>query len=80
MIYSFKEEIIQLLKEHSVDYNEDYLITWTFSTHSGVAILVYQPTTDGTVAIGFWRLRRLSLRVLLFSQIMILKFTFILYL
>jgi REP element-mobilizing transposase RayT len=27
MIYSFKEEIIQLLKEHSVDYNEDYLIT-----------------------------------------------------
>ena len=27
MVFSFKEELIELLKEHSVDYNEDYLIT-----------------------------------------------------
>jgi putative transposase len=26
-IFSFKEELIELLKEHSVDYNGDYLIT-----------------------------------------------------
>ena len=26
-IYSFKDELIQLLKEHSVDYTEDYLFT-----------------------------------------------------
>ena len=26
-VFSFKEELIELLKEHSVDYNEDYLIT-----------------------------------------------------
>jgi putative transposase len=26
-IYSFKEELKELLNEHSVDYNEDYLIT-----------------------------------------------------
>ena len=26
-IFSFKDELIELLKEHSVDFNEDYLIT-----------------------------------------------------
>ncbi|MGA2408398.1 MAG: transposase [Bacteroidales bacterium] len=26
-IFSFKKELIELLKEHSVDFNEDYLIT-----------------------------------------------------
>ena len=26
-IYSFKDELMQLYKEHSVDYNEDYLLT-----------------------------------------------------
>jgi hypothetical protein len=26
-VFSFKEELTELLKEHSVDYNEDYLIT-----------------------------------------------------
>jgi len=26
-IYSFKEELTELLKENSVDYNENYLIT-----------------------------------------------------
>jgi REP element-mobilizing transposase RayT len=27
VVFSFKEELTALLKEHSVDYNEDYLIT-----------------------------------------------------
>jgi REP element-mobilizing transposase RayT len=26
-VYSFKEELVHLLKEHSVDYTDDYLIT-----------------------------------------------------
>ena len=33
---SFKDELIELLKEHSVDYNEDYLINYNlFNTLRG---------------------------------------------
>jgi hypothetical protein len=52
-LLTYKEELIYMLNEHSVDFIDDYLITRSYSTHSGVERSYNYITTDGTVAIGF---------------------------